>query len=119
MTPFIRYGQTPPAPASALVYQNIIRIMAKGPAEAHIAACSVKQLEAAVKFTSCLPFVNPSRASPDLVVSEGGKICFNGENSNKGKNAVFLTSGLIVESSLKIPADSTITPGYQVQNLCP
>jgi hypothetical protein len=78
--------------------------------------CSIRQLEAAVKFTYSLPFVNPSRASHGLVVYDGGKICFNkGENSKQGRNTVFLTTGLIVESQLKIAADSTINPEHKVR----
>ncbi|KAF8333775.1 hypothetical protein F5887DRAFT_1079947 [Amanita rubescens] len=78
---------------------------------------STQQLSAAVKFTSCLPFINPSRASPDLVVYDGGKICFSGENSKLGKNAVFLTTGLIVDSQLRTPADSVINPGHKVRQV--
>jgi len=75
----------------------------------------IRQLAAAVKFTTRLPFVNPSRASPDFVVYEGGKISFSGDNTKGGKNAVFLTTGLIVESHLKTPTDSTINLGYKVR----
>ncbi|KAF8323662.1 hypothetical protein F5887DRAFT_1086716 [Amanita rubescens] len=111
--PFVRYGQPQPEPDSnvALGYEKVVQNMASGPA-------GKRQLEAAVKFTYTLPFVNPSQASHGLVVYDGGKICFNkGENSKQGRNTVFLTTGLIIESQLKIPADSTINPGHKVRQV--
>lgn len=73
------------------------------------------RLDAALNFTHILPFVNPSRASPDLVMMDSGKICFKPENAKLGRNAVFLTTGLIVDSFLKDPADSMINPGNKVR----
>lgn len=79
---------------------------------------SIRQLVAAVKFTYSLPFVNPSRASPNLVVYEGGKICFTAENSSLGKNAVFLTTGFLTDSQLGASGvESTINPGHKVRSI--
>lgn len=46
---------------------------------------------------------------------DSGKICFKPENAKLGRNAVFLTTGLIVDSFLKDPADSMINPGNKVR----
>ncbi|KAF8327493.1 hypothetical protein F5887DRAFT_919560 [Amanita rubescens] len=109
---FVRYGQAQPEPASnvALGYENVIMNMASGPK-------GKQQLAAAVKFTYTLPFVNPSRASPALVTYDAGKICFKGENSKHGRNVVFITTGLIVDSQLKTPGDSTINPGHKIRQV--
>ncbi|KAF8315105.1 hypothetical protein F5887DRAFT_920937 [Amanita rubescens] len=109
---FVRYGQPQPEPGSnvALGYEKVIQKMVTG-------SEGKRQLTSAVNFTHSLPFLNPSRASPNLVVFDAGKICFKGENSKLGKNAVFITTGLIVESQLKDATDSTINAGHKIRQV--
>ncbi|KAF8329029.1 hypothetical protein F5887DRAFT_1081410 [Amanita rubescens] len=109
---FVRFGQPQPEPGSnvALGYEKVVLNMVAGPE-------GKRQLTAAVKFTHTLPFLNPSRASPNLVAYDAGKICFKGENSKQGRNAVFLTTGLVVESQLKNPTDSSINASHKIRQV--
>jgi len=57
-------------------------------------------LAAALEFKSCSPFINPSLASPDLVVVEKDHLVW--EDSRP--NAVFFTTGCVSACNLIIPA---------------
>ena len=67
-------------------------------------------LQRAVKFTSAMPFVNPSRAPPSVVQLQGGRFV-NGDIPTQ--NAVFLTTGIISECALVSPTESS-PPSYGV-----
>ncbi|KIL57948.1 hypothetical protein M378DRAFT_181472 [Amanita muscaria Koide BX008] len=75
-------------------------------------------LRAAVRFTSSLPFINPSRADPNIVLIENGRICLP-DSTTRNKPAVCLTTGLLVESSLQTPAVCTTNAGtdYKVKQV--
>ena len=67
-------------------------------------------LQRAVKFTSAMPFVNPSRAPPSVVQLQGGRFM----NSDiPTQNAVFLTTGIISECAL-VTATESSPPSYGV-----
>ncbi|KAF8315568.1 hypothetical protein F5887DRAFT_1084526 [Amanita rubescens] len=61
----------------------------------------------AVRFQSSGPYINPARASTDLVARENGRIVLanTGAPANRCQNAVLLTTGVVTECQL-------ITPGY-------
>jgi hypothetical protein len=60
-----------------------------------------RRFRKAIRFVSAPPFINPSRASPALVVREVDRIML----ANRRQTAVFLTTGIVTECQL-------ITPGY-------
>ena len=75
-------------------------------------------LQRAVKFSSAVPFVNPSRAPLSLVQLQGGRFVIPQLGS---QNAVFLTTGVITECALVNAAggwSSTVgAPGAAVKRM--
>ncbi|KAM6489120.1 hypothetical protein JOM56_010314 [Amanita muscaria] len=69
-------------------------------------------LRNAIQFTSSLPFINPSRADPNTVLIENGRICLP-DSTARNRLAVCLTTGLLVESSLKHPTVCTTNAGTE------
>ncbi|KAF8346249.1 hypothetical protein F5887DRAFT_1073897 [Amanita rubescens] len=77
---------------------------------------SLRRLIAAVRFDHHAPFVNPSRALPSLVSRENNKLCLT-ETGFKGKPAVFLTTGLVVESFLQSETKGGINKDSNVRQI--
>ncbi|KAF8325595.1 hypothetical protein F5887DRAFT_1079823 [Amanita rubescens] len=69
------------------------------------------RFESAVKFANSGPFINPSRASLHLVARDSSRITL-ASTTGRSKTAVFLTTGLLVNSSLRKSAGS----GYNNTN---
>ena len=73
-----------------------------------------------IRFSHHLPYINPSHASPDLVVREGDRIVL-ANMENRRQTAVFLTMGIISQCQLVVPGWSSSSNATQVQciALCP
>ena len=63
-----------------------------------------RRFRRAVCFSCALPYINPSRASPSLVVRENDRIVL-ANVENRRQTAVFLTMGVVSECH-------PVTPGY-------
>ncbi|KAF8339462.1 hypothetical protein F5887DRAFT_1077244 [Amanita rubescens] len=77
---------------------------------------SQARFESAVKFENSGPFINPSRASTLLVSRDSNRIILSGTTA-RGKTAVFLTTGLLVESCLRKPTVSGYNNTHKVHHV--
>ena len=73
-----------------------------------------RQFEVAMKFQASSPFINPSRASPNLVIRDNNRMSMAHAVSRAKAPTVCLTTGVLTESSLRRQTNSRYNNTQQV-----
>lgn len=103
-------------PADDLVVRRYVQVL---PMHCYI-DFYFRRFRSAIQFSQHFPYINPSRASPDLVMREGDHIIL-ATGEHRWQTAVFLTTGIVSQCQLVEPGWTGSSNATQVRRiaLCP